>query len=110
MTLNRLIELLKQADPQHTCKKGFRNPHSYRGYYERLAFEPASNVQVHEMLYLAEDALGDTFSGYKGGEYFMHGDVEVHIAFYGQTDQKHYDAEGLTEQELLDMLNDYEAK
>ena len=106
MTLNRLIELLKQADPQHTCKKGFRNPHSYRGYYERLAFEPANDVPVHEMLTYAEEALGSTYVGYKGGDYLMHGDVQIHIAFYGQTDQKHYDAEGLTEQELLDMLYD----
>lgn len=106
MTLNRLIELLSQADPYHICKRGFKSPHSYRGYYDRLAFEPANDVSVHEMLHLAETALGEPFCGYKGGVYFMHGNVQVHLAFYGQTDQKHYDAEGLTEQELKEMLND----
>lgn len=106
MTLNRLIELLKQAGPYRICKHGFKSPHSYRGYYDRLAFEPANDVPVYEMLASAEEALDSTYVGYKGGVYFMHGNVQVHIAFYGQTDQKHYDAEGLTEQELASMLYD----
>jgi hypothetical protein len=73
MTLNELIRYLEKEDPKKVVAIGFNNPHSYRGYYEDLAFEPAKNITVGEMLDCAKGALGKTYEGYKGGEYKMGG-------------------------------------
>lgn len=71
LTLGELIDRLKAEDPGKRIKVGFRNPHSYRGYYEQLAFEIARNVTVGEMLAAAESALGAVYQGWKGGDYDM---------------------------------------
>jgi len=71
MTLGELIKTLEQADPTMVVPHGFGSPHSYRGYYEDVAFSPAANVSVASMLEHARSALGQTFTGYKGGEYTM---------------------------------------
>src|SRR5690606_12034716 len=55
----------------------------YRGYYERLAVEPASNVTVGEMLADLRGAIGATYEGYKGGEYEMGEWSDVYLAEYG---------------------------
>ena len=83
MTLGELIERLKKADPDKVVPKGWNNPHSYRGYYECLAFEPADNVTVGEMLKCAEDSLGKTFQGWKGGDFKMYEFTDVYIAYEG---------------------------
>lgn len=83
MRLGELIEFLKGVDPAKVCRFGLKNPHSYRGYYEDLAFEPAENVTVGEMLAAAEYALGETFTGYKGGEYVMGEHTDCWLANYG---------------------------
>lgn len=83
MTLGDLIAYLKKEDKEKVVPKGFNNPHSYRGYYDELAFEPAENITVGEMLKAAEGALGQTFTGYKGGEYTMGEYTEIHLANYG---------------------------
>jgi mono/diheme cytochrome c family protein len=56
---------------------GFRDPHSYRGYYHDLAFELAGDVTVGEMLGAAESAMGATFQGWKGGDYTMKEYTEI---------------------------------
>lgn len=71
LVLGELIERLEQEPLGKRLKLGFANPHSYRGYYEQLAFEPARNVTVGEMLAAARSALGKTFQGWKGGDYVM---------------------------------------
>ena len=86
MTLAQLIEVLEAHD-QSIVVNGFCNPHSYRGYYEELAFEPAECVTVASMLRCARESVGKTFSGYKGGEYVMHEQVGVWLAHYGCTGQ-----------------------
>lgn len=85
MTLGELIERLEQAPRDQVVPLGFNNPHSYRGYYEDLAFEPAENVTVGEMLDAARSALGKTFEGYKGGDYTMHEYTDVWLASYSFT-------------------------
>jgi hypothetical protein len=50
---------------------GFNNPHSYRGDYTDLAFEPTCNERLVEMVAAARRALGATFQGWKGGDYTM---------------------------------------
>ena len=73
MTLDELIERLEKEDPALVVENGFGNPHSYRGYYERVAFEPVARTTIGDMLREAKSALGATYCGWKGGEYVMHG-------------------------------------
>ncbi len=84
-TLKHLIERLSHEDPKRVVPLGFRHPHSYRGYYEDLAFEPAENVTVGEMLTAARSASGATFQGWKGGDYEMNEWTTVWLAKRGAT-------------------------
>ena len=83
-TLGNLIAALEAAPPDATVPFGFNEPHSYRGYYEDLAFEPAENVRVADMLTEAKVCLGRTFEGYKGGNYKMDGWSRVWLARYSE--------------------------
>uniref|UniRef100_UPI003F496201 hypothetical protein n=1 Tax=Streptomyces sp. CA-141956 TaxID=3240051 RepID=UPI003F496201 len=83
MTLEELITALETADPTLVLPHGFTNPHSYRGFYEDLAFEPATDVRVTDMLADARDALGETFEGWKGGEYKMRRGTDCWLAHEG---------------------------
>ncbi|CAO0827074.1 hypothetical protein ACTFBT_01180 [Streptomyces microflavus] len=85
MVLENLIEMLEAADPDTVVKHGFTNPHSYRGYYHDLAFEPASNVRVGDMLADARGALGETFEGWKGGDFEMGRYTDCWLSFEGQS-------------------------
>jgi hypothetical protein len=82
MMLGELIKALEAADPETVIERGFCNPHSYRGFYTDLAFEPAERVRVGDMLTAARDSLGKTFEGYKGGDYLMKEHTECWIAWY----------------------------
>lgn len=83
MTLGELIAALEAADPNQTVKHGFNNPHSYRGYYHELAFEPTRDVTVREMLDAARSAVYATFQGYKGGEFVMHNHTDCWLSMEG---------------------------
>jgi hypothetical protein len=86
MTLGELIEALEEKynqDPGYVAKLGFAYPHSYRGFYDALAFEPVENISLHEMLNEAQSAPGKTFVGYKGGDFLMDSYSDVYLA-------KHY--------------------
>jgi len=83
VTLQQLIRALRAADPALVVRYGFGSPMSFRADYEQLAFDPRENVTVAEMLAFAEEALGSTFEGYKGGDFTMHGYTYVWIAEYG---------------------------
>jgi len=105
MKLSKLIYKLKQAyykNPNAILRSGFNKPHSYRGYYEQLAFEPAENVPLKQMLDLAIAANGATYEGWKGGQYTMNLDTTVWIALEGssQTPDEH----GFSEHHLEFML------
>ena len=102
MTLSELIERLEKADPAAVVRNGFSTAHSYRGYYEDLAFEPATSVPVGHMLNCAKAALGKTYCGWKGGEFLMHEYTTVWIAEHGCT------GEELGPLLLSYMLNDIE--
>lgn len=57
---------------------------SYRGYYERLAFEPTNEpTTVAYVLTVLDEADGETFEGYKGGDYTMGAHTFLHVAHYG---------------------------
>ena len=83
MILIDLIDWLEKQDPNAVVPHGFGKPNSFRGYYEALAFEPQENVRLGEMLEHAKSALGQTFSGYKGGKYTMEKYTECWICEYG---------------------------
>jgi hypothetical protein len=69
--LAEVIDRLKMEDPNKVVPLGFGEPHSYRGYYEDLAFELRHNATVGEMLSAAKSAVGQTYQGWKGGDYTM---------------------------------------
>ena len=59
-------------------------PHSYRGYYSDLSFETESGAStVAEISSMLKSALGETFEGYKGGDYTMGNDAPLWSSSYG---------------------------
>ncbi len=85
MTLSSVIAGLRDLPRTAKVRRGFANPHSYRGYYEELAVEPAEAVSVASMIQALESAKGETFYGWKGGEYLMGDTTGVWIAVEGST-------------------------
>lgn len=83
MNLGDLITALESIPPDTVALNGFANPHSYRGYYDQLAFEPESNVTVAAMLAAAHEAVGTTYQGWKGGDYTMDTSTTVWLAVEG---------------------------
>ena len=59
-------------------------PHSYRGYYERLALQPVGGpTTAADVIALLNVADGETYQGYKGGDFTMGGHTFLHMAHYG---------------------------
>lgn len=57
---------------------------SYRGYYEDLAFSASKDPSsVSEMLSRCRGALGQSYEGYKGGEYRMTEETPLWRGEYG---------------------------
>lgn len=84
-TLGEIIDTLAILPADMVFPHGFAHPHSYRGYYDELAFEPATNTRAGDMLADAQAALGKTFTGYKGGDYEMQSWTDCWLAEYGDT-------------------------
>lgn len=101
MELRDLIKFLEARDPAKVVPLGFSEPHSYRGDYYDLAFEPTADVTVGSMLECARFALGQTFQGYKGGDFTMREYTSVHLAHYGMC------GEGIGPHFLKYMVGEY---
>lgn len=89
LNLKTLIKVLSEAQkktPGRILKYGFNKPHSWRGIYAELAFEPKEDVPIDNMLSDAKSALGQTFTGYKGGDNTMGEFTEAHLCYYGESD------------------------
>jgi hypothetical protein len=87
MNLGELIKALEKIENKDAVvEHGFYNPHSWRGSYEELAFEPTKNVTIQSMLDCAKEALGKTYEGYKGGDFKMKEYTDIHISEYGSSD------------------------
>lgn len=71
LSLGEVIARLEREDPAKRVAVGFARPHSYRGYYDELAFEVERDTTVGDMLAAAKSALDATFQGWKGGDYEM---------------------------------------
>ena len=83
MTLGELIIKLESIDKKIEIE-GIGEPHSYRGYYEDLAFEKTnSKITVGELLNIAKECLNQTFTGYKGGDFTMTKTTPIWISNYG---------------------------
>lgn len=82
-TLGILIEWLEAQDQSLIVKDGFSSPHSDRGDYSELAFTPAEEARISEMLKHARSAVDATFTGWKGGEFKMDLETPVYIGDYG---------------------------
>jgi hypothetical protein len=83
MILGDLIERLEQEDRDLWIPIAWSNPHSYRGYYECVAFEPKAGGTIGECLDAARWAMGNTFTGWKGGEFTMHEYTDCYLASVG---------------------------
>jgi hypothetical protein len=83
MTLGRFIEEL-EALPQNKEIENINEPHSYRGYYSDLSFEKGDGTQtVETLLNTCKECLGETYTGYKGGYFYMDTNTPLWIAEYG---------------------------
>lgn len=85
MHLYELIEYLEKEPQDKIIPLGFHEPHSYRGYYQDLAFEPKENITIAEMLMAVKGALDKTFEGYKGGDFIMNKYTDCWISHYGES-------------------------
>lgn len=82
--LKGIIAALEAEDPDRVLPIGFHNPHSFRGYYHDIAFEPARNITIGRMLEAARSALGATYQGWKGGDFVMGPNSDCWIAEEGR--------------------------
>jgi len=56
---------------------------SYRGYYSDLAIEPGGDLSSHDLSKWLTAAVGQTFVGYKGGDFTMSRMTPVWVSSYG---------------------------
>lgn len=89
MTLGHLIDVLALLPPDMTIVtdqgSSLGNPNSYRGYYEQLSFIPIERPRlVSDVLMEARAADGETYMGYRGGEYRMSRGTWIWLAEYGR--------------------------
>ena len=93
-TLGSLIDTLGKCAQGHEVVFDFcgtvpRELISYRGFYDHLAvtWKPRVNsdddMTVADFLAMLKGAVGQTFEGYKGGEYVMSRETPVWVDNYG---------------------------
>ena len=88
MTLGKIIATL-EALPGDRLIDGICSPHSYRGYYIDLAFEPsAAKITAADALRMCRSVMGQVLEGYKGGDFVMGALTPVWLAKYGRTGKK----------------------
>lgn len=87
MTLGMLIARLEEANPEHSVYLDFARCApttfaSYRGFYDEIAvgFSDNDSTTVAQLLARAQGALGQTFQGWKGGDYVMTDRTPVWVA------------------------------
>lgn len=84
MTLLGLIKRLAFLNANFPdLKVALHSPHSYRGYYSDLALEAEFVRPVRESLLDVTQALNATFTGYKGGDFYMDADTPLWLSAPG---------------------------
>lgn len=84
ITLGALIAKLEDVDPNLVLEMGFSRPHSSRAYYQCLGLEPSYGITVGECLENIRPAVGETYQGYKGGDFTMDTRSFVFLAIEGE--------------------------
>lgn len=110
LTLGKLIAVLEPHDPALPVTFDYGpfvgSEHSYRGYYSDLSFEPsAERSTVADVLARAKAAIGNTYEGYKGGDFVMRDDTPLWCAHYGNTGSAIIGASVSTEAVILETKN-----
>lgn len=85
LTLGDVLVALQKEDPEKMLKFGLTYGHSYRGYYDQVAFELSPYISVGNMKKEVEEAVNHTYTGWKGGEYSMNLTTPVWVADLGGT-------------------------
>ena len=85
MTLGKLIQRLGDMPGHQQLCGCLYQPHSYRGYYDDVAFEYDSLAvqQASGLLSICLETLNRVFTGYKGGEYTYDIGTPVWVARWG---------------------------
>ena len=86
MFLYEYIGILESVNSDKKMKHGLGKPHSWRGRYDELAFEPVKDTTIGDMLSEAYSANGTMYTGWKGGDYQMDLDTLVNIDYEGTCD------------------------
>jgi hypothetical protein len=91
MSLGTLIDALthRPRDEEVRFDFGYMVPQglgSYRGYYYHLAlgYKENATVRVADLLKELRAAVGQTFEGYKGGDFTMSRDTPIWVANYSE--------------------------
>lgn len=88
MTLGKLISALAEM-PDGAEVANLHGAHSYRGYYEDIAFERGEgNRPAADLLAECRAAMGEVFYGWKGGEFVMGALTPVWLAHRGDVGLK----------------------
>lgn len=83
MTLGKLIAALESM-PEGTFVANLHSPHSYRGYYSDLAFKQEDGTRpAADLLADCRACMGQSFEGYKGGNFVMGALTPLWVASYG---------------------------
>lgn len=83
LTLGKLIEALEAMPPGATVAN-LADPDSYRGYYCDLAFARSDGTRpAADLLRDCRAAMGEVFTGYKGGDYTMGARTPLWVSDYG---------------------------
>lgn len=85
LTLGKLIAAL-EAMPADGTVANLHSPDSYRGYYSDLYFEQGEGTRpAADLLVECKAAMGQVFTGYKGGDYVMGALTPLWISTYGHS-------------------------
>lgn len=90
VTLGKMIEALSAMPPETNVQLDVGGtpgrPHSYRGYYSDLSFAPSPEpITAEKFLEVCKQALGNSYEGYKGGDFKMDERTPLWSAPYGTT-------------------------
>lgn len=81
--LGDLKAVLRAIDEDVLLDFGFSDPHSYRGMYDCVSFEPSPSRPTKDLVQEVFKALQDTYTGWKGGEFNYTENTPVFFTYEG---------------------------
>jgi hypothetical protein len=85
ITLGELMDVLMKYKDKGSYYVAATNPHSYRGFYSDIALEPDIMCPLDALVDRLTEVLdGETFGGYKGGDFTYNENTPVFIAVKGE--------------------------